>query len=552
MNCNGTPCGDLTGDQAVDEADYLVALANFGLGPLEADLTDCADARVSGDSYLDMADMLAWDLFQADETLSCDFTGLTTNRGTPATAGDPVFLSDGTDLVIAGKPADPNAYLLLQDYLYALDQSQVCVGPAMEPASDPYTAEGHRANGRLARDSAGNLYQIHANQGVIRLNTADVVVQPSMRTLLSGDTAYIGINRQAEALSFLGIPLSDVAFNPYDPDVLYVVPIVVEPGDFDTDPDAVRYRAGARLRLTGGGDYDVEAIYGVDPRIRDDLGQLGGWPPAAAPTKLEWLREVEVDAHGNVFLLSSHALGQPAGCADPDNCKNDWVLIYYDDGSGEPVETRVNISDHVASPTAMLISRYDPETLYVASSVDDMGDAQTRIWKYAIVRTGEQVTGLAWTQTITLLPPDDGEFDPAYYSKAHITSLAENPHDGSVYALGFAMPRFGIDPYGPLFTIPTLTAIPFDSSGPVIATQVDCHDLAFPISLVFAACHGDLNGDRNVDLVDLAAFLGTYGKCFGDAGYNLEANLVENDPPDGCITLDDLAEFLGHYGDSCQ
>lgn len=68
------------------------------------------------------------------------------------------------------------------------------------------------------------------------------------------------------------------------------------------------------------------------------------------------------------------------------------------------------------------------------------------------------------------------------------------------------------------------------------------------LRFVESGCVADLDGDGDTDLADLAALLGTYGKCPGDPGYNPAANLVENDPPDGCIDLADLAALLGDYG----
>ena len=55
---------------------------------------------------------------------------------------------------------------------------------------------------------------------------------------------------------------------------------------------------------------------------------------------------------------------------------------------------------------------------------------------------------------------------------------------------------------------------------------------------------GDVDGDGDVDLADLAALLAAYDTCVGDPGYNPDADLDE----DGCVDLSDLATLLADYG----
>lgn len=55
---------------------------------------------------------------------------------------------------------------------------------------------------------------------------------------------------------------------------------------------------------------------------------------------------------------------------------------------------------------------------------------------------------------------------------------------------------------------------------------------------------GDIDGDGDVDLSDLAALLGIYGTCIGDANFNPAADFNGS----GCIDLGDLATLLGNYG----
>ncbi|MBU0618046.1 MAG: hypothetical protein KKI02_10040, partial [Planctomycetes bacterium] len=58
-------------------------------------------------------------------------------------------------------------------------------------------------------------------------------------------------------------------------------------------------------------------------------------------------------------------------------------------------------------------------------------------------------------------------------------------------------------------------------------------------------CRGDLDGDRDVDLADLAELLGHYGMTSGANGTDGDMDC------DGDVELSDLAELLGVYGDAC-
>jgi len=55
---------------------------------------------------------------------------------------------------------------------------------------------------------------------------------------------------------------------------------------------------------------------------------------------------------------------------------------------------------------------------------------------------------------------------------------------------------------------------------------------------------GDIDGDGDVDLSDLAALLAVYGACVGDPNFNPDADLDDS----GCVVLSDLAALLANYG----
>ena len=60
-------------------------------------------------------------------------------------------------------------------------------------------------------------------------------------------------------------------------------------------------------------------------------------------------------------------------------------------------------------------------------------------------------------------------------------------------------------------------------------------------------CIGDLDGDDQIGLSDLAILLASYGLCDGHPNFAPEADL----DGDGCVGLADLATLLAHYGQPC-
>jgi hypothetical protein len=61
------------------------------------------------------------------------------------------------------------------------------------------------------------------------------------------------------------------------------------------------------------------------------------------------------------------------------------------------------------------------------------------------------------------------------------------------------------------------------------------------------SCFGDLDGDGEAGLADLALLLAAYDTCDGDPFYDPDADLDES----GCVDLADLASLLAVYGTTC-
>lgn len=88
-----------------------------------------------------------------------------------------------------------------------------------------------------------------------------------------------------------------------------------------------------------------------------------------------------------------------------------------------------------------------------------------------------------------------------------------------------------------------------NDAGQIIAVGNNGHfpnDLsrrAFILTPLFGS-PGDVDGDGDVDLTDLAAGLSSFGLCSGDPGFNAAADFDSSD----CVDLSDLAVLLGHFG----
>jgi hypothetical protein len=293
--------------------------------------------------------------------------------------------------------------------------------------------------------------------------------------------------------------LADAAFEPNDPspEYVYVTPVLVVP------PVNCPYKAAARLRLQDNGVYSVDRLYGQDPGIAPSPS-FGCFSLVPEPGK-NYPREIEVDASGNVFVLSAHALNS-----------NDWVLI-YDKETGNTSEVAVPISSHVTDPAAMAVSPAFGR-LYLTSSAGQANGLDSPLYQFAVTPGPEQgATGLAFERVITVSHPIPDAGDQGSGFTSQITSVVEDAQDaGRLYVLGFSAPKYDDDQTfadnSTMFTTPTLAALPPGATGPVAAARIPCQDVALPLSLVIGNVPGeagpaaDFDGDRDVDGNDVAIF----------------------------------------------
>jgi hypothetical protein len=560
-------CSDLNGTATVDSGDFLLMLAEIGQNLAGGEPGRfCLDSKLSGDHYVDITDLLGWDTYLNGFELNACGTGLP--GGAPVLPGTPVNLPTGDSLIIAGKPGGAG---IQQDYVYFEDSGGVCLGSGVtnpqRPASTPASGNVYRSNGRLIKDGAGAIYQVHANQGLIQLDNATVAIGP--RAFLNYDVdsgpncnVYVGVNDVGGG-QFLGRPLLDVAFDPANPNIVYVVPVICIPLS-DGNPSTVEmpYRAAAKLQRTGGGNYNLLKVYGYHPPndptpvtiSTDEFENI-----VLEPDKQQ-VREIEVDSQGNVFVLAAQGFN-----------RNDWLLV-YDEGTGTSSERRIDLGStalgSIRGPTAMLVSEVNPNRLYLASSVSTggtAGDTLTQVHRYTINRSAGDVTSLTALTPITINNPTgtDQCSDPSIPDfVATIIAMPEHPVTGNLYVTGFSMPRFcenaTFNGTESIFTLPTLAIVNPDGPTSVTASQINCNpsapatSLKLPIGAIFressAPCPaGDTNGDRRVDNADLQAILDAWNAPLGDPRYNPDADFNHNN----IVSNEDLQVILDTWADTC-
>ncbi len=516
-------CGDLNGTGLLDNGDFLVLLSEYGRDTAShggGATAHCLDVGFNNDGYVDLGDLMAWDAILSGSLQANNFcdTPFGAGRRAASTNGT-VTLPPPNSLFVAGKPGTGGDQ---QDFLYTIQMAGTngtCGGAAQAPASVEGLG-GHRNNGRLVRDAAGEIYQLHTLQGLVRLSDGAQIIEPGADLPVQSApslTASVGIT-ESEGGNYAGVPLGDAAFDPTDDSVVFVVPVLVSSSGF-------RYRAAAKLKLLGGGTYVVERLYGKNPHTYstiepvEDLGELIGF--VYEPDR-QRLREIEVDAEGKVYVTSAQEVGA-----------NDWVLV-YDEALGNASERAIDISAEVAGPTSLLVSSLD-DKLYLSSSVNASSSGLTRVYRYTIDRGAGNPPDLTLDGHLAIDNPTTNGFNnynngPCGHV-ASVTSIQEDPNDGTLYVVGFTAPKVAddlstTDPrYGQLFgtessmlATPTLAVIPASVNGPVLpgdsnpvpAAPINCDTLSLPLSAVFVpgiGISGDCDNDGDVDAADYACFV---------------------------------------------
>jgi hypothetical protein len=448
VQCYGI-CLDINWDNFIDEADFLTVMREFGLSA--TDDRACLEGVFSNDGTLDVFDVTSWDWAMNSESRLLNFCGV-------PLAGDSVALmvfnmidfkindrqlplanlpSNMSGLLIAGKRGALDAPSKLKDRLYIFDNNGLCSG-WFEPASD-------RCNIRLVQGSNGELYQINSETGVLRLDDNVAIIPPGKITYAneprfnSSARIYVGIQKQG--MDLFGRPILDADF---DADYAYVTPVVVKPHSGEP------YTATAKLELLDGANppYKVVKIYDDPPLPNDNQYR-------------NYLREIELDSKGNLYVLNVHSLNE-----------SNILWRYYTNGSVERFDLgRPDSSNYLPSPIGMYMSD-STEMLYLASALYNPDETDSAL-VYGLSTTGS----LTFERTIII------------NGMQHVTSITEDPTTGSLWIAGFNMeqiPQYP-NPFQRPFYYPYLAEVKSNSdSGQAIPLfDVGSHDLALPMSVIW-------------------------------------------------------------------
>lgn len=453
VQCFGI-CLDINWDNFVDEADFLMVISGSGLSA--SGNMACVEGSFSGDGYMDSYDVASWDWAMNSDLQLLSFCGLplTGGAGGPQLGSMRMLSAQGapkahalaggldalSDLLILGKRGPADAASKLGDALYTFDSAGQHVG-SVELASD-------RGNLRIVQGLAGELYQLNSETGLQRLDDTDDVIVPSGQLELTESqeprygkpgTVYVGI-QDLGAGSF-GRPVLDAAV---DAEHAYVVPVVVSP------VGARVYTAAAKLRLLPSGNppYELVELYDEPPLPNDNQYR-------------DSLREIELDAAGNVYVLNANSLNE-----------SDILWRFKPDGAVDRLDLgRPGSANYVPAPIAMFASK-TTDMLYLTSALLDPVDSESTTI-YGFSTQGP----LTLAKSINVL------------GLQHVTSMTEDPLSGTLWVAGYFLldPPLYPNPTQPAFYYAQVAKLPSDGSDykllPLYAPVL--HDLSLPMSILW-------------------------------------------------------------------
>jgi hypothetical protein len=488
--CSELYCSDIDGDTGINELDFLTILGTLGetAGITQGNNSRaCLDGAFSRDGYVNLHDTITWDwLLNTDSERPDHMCGTCLSTQEPGCVAysmtrlppqtPPVyFQSPLTGLLVAGKRGALADKEKKNDMLASISSSGQRVDTALL---------NKRTNSKLVMSPDARLYQVNAEEGLIRLADSNSIIPCAAIPIFSesryGRSAVVYVGLQKQDNIWYGRPISDAAFD--NEGYVYVVPVVIDP--VIPDPNKPPYLAAAKLQLNSNltPPYSLQMLYDDDPYAanpRDNRNLTG-------------LRELEVDGQGNLYLLNIHR----------DNESN--IIWKYDTATGELINSVILDNDaNIPAPIGMHVSDV-AQTLYLASSQNAAEADSTFVY-------GLDINTLEALRRITI------------HNMGHVTDITENPATGRVYVSGIKMsniPEYLKRNDMPFYSA-RLAEIPLGYNS-VTAIDIsgfygdpNSHDpnnhLALPLSILFLGedgedpCHGaDLDGGGRVDMSDFA------------------------------------------------
>ncbi|MHC4568160.1 MAG: InlB B-repeat-containing protein [Planctomycetota bacterium] len=458
VQCYGI-CLDINWDNFVDEADFLTVIGAYG-----CDATGnkaCLEGAFSADGYVDSYDVASWDWAMNSDQRLLNYCGLplagesigiqmmSAPSLAPQSSGDIRILADVPadlgDLLVVGKRGPASPAEKLRDQLYTFSSAGQCTGS--------FEAASNRGNIRLIQGPQGALYQLNSETGLLRLDSTDEVIVPpgklepaDLREPRYGKPATVYVGIQGSDTDSFGRPVLDAAV---DADHVYVVPVVVSPEGGQV------YTAAAKLKLLTGATvpYELVELYDDAPLLNDNQYR-------------DSLREIEVDASGNVYVLNVHALNE-----------SDILWRYKPNGTVERLDLgRPDGDTYVPAPIAMHVSK-TTDMLYLASATTDPFDPESTV-----------IYGFSTGGPITL------EKSVVINGMQHVTCMAEDSRTGALWVAGFNMRNIPVypNPTRTAFYYPHLARVSFDNDDVSLLPLFDpaSHDLALPMSILWTGISG--------------------------------------------------------------
>jgi len=375
-------CMNLDGEAGVTIDDLKPIIASFGSSArLGTDGTgnECLDGLLCVDGHVDSSDIISfeWALTNPEISNLCPDNGRK-DRGLPLSSGEscptcpePFYTLNSfveqTRLSALGNL--PQGLVILGKTQYNANQANRLISEGLYFLNDNHSVDSYQdlgefpvssCNIRLVQGLDGNLYQVNIREGVYRidLNGNREMLLPSNTVYRNyGQSADVYVGLQADGPSAYGRPVWDIAVTEHS---VYVVPVVVVP---EAGPS---YLAAAQLDLDSSGQVgDIVVLYD-DPDYSD----------ANAPDNpdLGELREIELDAHGNVYVLNTESLNasEVLWKYGPDGAVLERLELTNPEESTEPV---------IPHPVGLCVL---DDSVYLASGQNENNDPNSMVYGFSI------------------------------------------------------------------------------------------------------------------------------------------------------------------------